>query len=130
MPQPGRPRSSDEIAAGLEKELRLACSGIKANVTKEQTKTGVKDAYTQFWIEQIFSQARELKNQHMSPTQIQDKLSRWVEERMATIKNEIFTMKGIGSFNTHNNTYQRYLQGLIQRKTLRLRFSTQSYLGL
>jgi len=33
----------------------------------------------------------------MSPKKIQDELLRWVDEKMATIKNEIFTMKGTGS---------------------------------
>jgi GMP synthase PP-ATPase subunit len=92
--QPGKPRNSNEIEANLEKVLRLACSGVKSNVAKEQAATGIKDQYTQFWIDQLLSRAQELKNQHMSPTQIQDELLRWVDEKMATIKNEIFTLKG------------------------------------
>lgn len=61
---------------------------------KEQTATGVKDAYTQFWVEQLLSCAQELKKQHMTPDQIKDELSHWVDEKMDTIRNEIFTMKG------------------------------------
>jgi len=30
----------------------------------------------------------------MNPTQIRDELLRWVDEKMATIRNEIFTLKG------------------------------------
>lgn len=41
--QPGKPRSSNEIGASLEKELKLACLGVKSNVTKEQAATGIKD---------------------------------------------------------------------------------------
>ena len=78
----------------MEKELRLACSGIKSNVTKEQTATGIKDTYTQFWIEQLLSRARELKSLHRSPKQIKDELSDWIDEKTATIRNEIFNMKG------------------------------------
>lgn len=76
--------------------LKLACLGVKSNVTKEQAATGIKDPYTQFWIEQLFSQAQELKNQNLSPTQIQDKLLHWVDEKMDAIRNGIFTLRGIG----------------------------------
>jgi len=31
----------------------------------------------------------------MTPVQIQNELLHWVDEKMATIRNEIFTMKGI-----------------------------------
>jgi len=30
----------------------------------------------------------------MNPTQIRDELLHWVDEKMATIRNEIFTLKG------------------------------------
>ena len=53
--QPGKPWSSNEIGASLEKELKLTCLGVKSNVTKEQAATGIKDQYTQFWIEQLLS---------------------------------------------------------------------------
>ena len=33
----------------------------------------------------------------MNPKQIQDELLRWVDEKMDTITNEIFAMKGTGS---------------------------------
>lgn len=33
----------------------------------------------------------------MNPTQIQEELLCWVDEKMAVIKNEIFTLKGIGT---------------------------------
>jgi len=32
----------------------------------------------------------------MTPVQIQDELLHWVDEKMATIRNEIFSMKGSG----------------------------------
>jgi len=82
---------------GLEKALRFACSGVKSGVAKEQAATGIKDAYTQFWVERLLARAKELKTQHKTPNEIHDELLQWVDEKMDTIRNEIFTMKGIGS---------------------------------
>ncbi|KAJ7924500.1 hypothetical protein B0H13DRAFT_1511636, partial [Mycena leptocephala] len=39
--------------AELEKQVKLACSGVMKLVKDSQTNTGVKDTYTQFWIEQL-----------------------------------------------------------------------------
>ena len=68
--------------------------GVKSNVAKEQTATGIKDGHTQFWIEQLLSRSQELKVLHKSPKQIEEELSHWVDEKMPVIRNEIFNMKG------------------------------------
>ena len=72
------------------------CLGMKSNILKEQTATGIKDPSTQFWIKQLFSWAQELKNDHLGPTQIKNELLHWVDEKMDVIRNKIFTLRGIG----------------------------------
>ena len=51
--QPGNVRSAEEIVLDVEYQVRLACLGVAQAVQNQQTKTGVKDAYTQYWIDYL-----------------------------------------------------------------------------
>jgi len=78
----------------LQKQLRLACSGVKARVAKEQSSTGIKDSYTQYWIDKLLERVQAMKNEGMDAAKIEQELIKWVEENKSTIMNKIFTIKG------------------------------------
>lgn len=94
MPQPGEPRCSHEIVESLQKQLKLACSGVKARVLKEQTTTGIKDGYTQYWIDQLLECAQTMKGEGVVITEVEQKLTNWVDENQSLVTNKIFTLKG------------------------------------
>lgn len=43
-------------------QLRSACSGVAKRVTSLQTESGVKDAYTQYFIDDLIKEARQLRD--------------------------------------------------------------------
>ena len=61
-----------------------------------QTKTGVKDGYTQHWIDRLIERARSLRKEHPEKTVdgIQSELLTWVEEHKSEIYNPFLTLKG------------------------------------
>ncbi|KAF9644917.1 hypothetical protein BDM02DRAFT_3157045 [Thelephora ganbajun] len=91
---PGEPRCSCEIIESLRKQLKLACSGVKARVTKEQSMTGIKDGYTQYWIDQLLGRAQAMKNEGVDAVKIEQELTNWVEDNESVVTNKIFTVKG------------------------------------
>jgi hypothetical protein len=93
--QPGEPRCSCEIVESLQKQLKLACSGVKARVLKEQSTTGIKDGYTQHWIDQLLERAQTMKNEGLNVSEIEQDLSNWVDENKSLVTNKIFTLKGM-----------------------------------
>ena len=94
--QPGELRSSSETLHEVERQLDTACTGVAAHVAEMQTATGVKDAYTQYWIEHLIDRARRMKaeNRSRSPESIQAELQAWVAEHRDDILNPFLTMKG------------------------------------
>ncbi|KAF8134135.1 hypothetical protein K438DRAFT_1911731 [Mycena galopus ATCC 62051] len=57
----GIPRTKELILEELEKQVEVACSGVLNDVKKLQTGTGVKDIYTQFWIDQLIARFKEMR---------------------------------------------------------------------
>ena len=94
--QPGDPRSAEETILDVEHQVQLACLGISQNVKTQQTKTGVKDAYTQYWIDHLIEQARTLHKEHPRRTtaDIQSELLAWVQERKSEIYNPFLKLDG------------------------------------
>lgn len=56
--------------------------------------TGVKDGYTQYWIDQLLERAQKMKNDGVDATGIEQGLSDWVDDNKSLIMNKIFTLKG------------------------------------
>jgi len=90
----------------VEAQVHAACLGVAATVERLQTETGVKDAFTQYWIENLIGRARDLKKAQprRRPAEIQDELMVWVNENKAKIYNPFLTLEGI--FSPH---YPQYL---------------------
>ncbi|EPQ51212.1 hypothetical protein GLOTRDRAFT_49236 [Gloeophyllum trabeum ATCC 11539] len=90
----GVPRTALATVAEVEKQLEAACTGIAERVKELQTSTGVKDGYTQPWIEKIIDRAREMrKDSRRSQESIREELMDWVRARRHDIINPVLTMQ-------------------------------------
>ena len=78
----------------VKSQVELACLGIAQNVQNQQTKNGVKDAYTQFWIDDLIACARILHKNHPERTtlDIQAELLTWVHKHENDIYNPFFNI--------------------------------------
>lgn len=94
--QAGAPRSSEDTFAQVEKQVHAACSGVAQTVRDMQTSTGVKDAYTQYWIDDLIGRSRQL--QRAKPdralSDIRAELLKWVDDNKEKIYNPFLLMKG------------------------------------
>jgi hypothetical protein len=65
-------------------------------VQSQQTKTGIKDAYTQHWIDYLIDRARTLHKEHPGRTtaDIQVELLTWVQEHKSEIYNPFLKLDG------------------------------------
>jgi hypothetical protein len=80
----------------LHKQVELACLGVKATVESRQTDTGVKDAYTNHWINDLLRRSRELKKSDptLDSVVIVQQLMDWVTANESTIYNLFLSLKG------------------------------------
>lgn len=94
--EPGVPRTKDGVLAALNDQVKAACTGVEKRVTELQTATGVKDAYTQHWVDQLIQRAREMRNADRSrlDKDIEDELLQWVDDNKDTIFSPFFQLKG------------------------------------
>ncbi|KAJ6514774.1 hypothetical protein DFH09DRAFT_1251422 [Mycena vulgaris] len=92
----GRPRTAAETLQELHKQVELACLGVAQAVKDIQTSTGVKDAYTTYWIEDLIRRSRELKkgDPNLDSADIVKELMDWVTENESKIYNPFLSMKG------------------------------------
>ena len=80
----------------VEYQVQLACLGVAQNVQNQQTKTGIKDAYTQYWIDYLIDRACSLHKERPGQTMadIQSKLLTWVQEHKSEIYNPFLKLDG------------------------------------
>ena len=57
------PCSKEETLAEVKTQVKLSCLGVAAHVKERQTASGVKDAYTQYWIEQLIEHAKTMQKE-------------------------------------------------------------------
>lgn len=74
----------------------MACRGIAQPIIDRQTQTGVKDMYTQFWINLLIDRARDIKDKqpHRMPESIVEELRQWVVENKSKIYNPFLSHSG------------------------------------
>jgi hypothetical protein len=84
------------ILEELEKQVKLACSGVIKHVKDSQTNTGVKDAFTQFWIDDIISRFKEMRKAEpdRSVQDIQKELIQWTLDNRDKIYSPFLTTAG------------------------------------
>ncbi|KAJ6591419.1 hypothetical protein B0H10DRAFT_2179282 [Mycena sp. CBHHK59/15] len=94
--EPGVPRIKQYILDELGNQVKLACSGVSQQVKDSQTKTGVKDMYTQYWIDQLISRFKQIKKDDpaQSNTDIEEELIQWTRANSDKIYSAFLTMKG------------------------------------
>ncbi|KAJ6529506.1 hypothetical protein DFH09DRAFT_1250415 [Mycena vulgaris] len=92
----GRPRTAAETLQELHKQVELACLGVAQAVKDLQTSTGVKDAYTTYWIEDLIRRSRELKkgDPNLDSADIVKELMDWVTANESKFYNPFLSMKG------------------------------------
>jgi hypothetical protein len=101
--QPGQPRCAQETLAEVERQVKAACLGVAQTVKDLQTNSGVKDAFTQHWIDELIERSRAMqKSQPQRPiAEIQDELMSWISEKKAAVYNPFLTL--IGEDVLHNS---------------------------
>ncbi|KJA16967.1 hypothetical protein HYPSUDRAFT_112369, partial [Hypholoma sublateritium FD-334 SS-4] len=115
--EPGITRTATEILADIESQVKLACLGNAQNVSNQQTKNGIKDAYTQYWIEHLIDRARTTQKAHpeRSKDDIQNELLLWVQEHKNDIYNPFLTLKGFNpAIDTPVEILHTILLGIIK----------------
>ncbi|KAJ7469208.1 hypothetical protein FB451DRAFT_1479092 [Mycena latifolia] len=92
----GEPRTKEHILEELEKQVKLACSGVVTHVKDAQTETGVKDIYTQYWIDKLISHFKEMKKDEpdRSVEDIRAELIQWTVDSRDQIYGPFLTMNG------------------------------------
>ncbi|KAJ7697775.1 hypothetical protein B0H14DRAFT_3655262 [Mycena olivaceomarginata] len=92
----GVPRSKAQIIEELQKQVKLACAGVSKPVKASQTETGVKDTYTQFWIDGLITRFQQMKKEEpdRSIEEIQEELIQWTVDNRDKLYSPFLTMKG------------------------------------
>lgn len=97
----------------MEEQVRAACLGVAATVKDLQTKSGIKDAFTQYWIDELIGNARSMQKLQpsRSPQEIQAQLMAWVDANKPAIYNSFLMMPGalFTSFSHQNNIVTIFL---------------------
>jgi hypothetical protein len=95
--KPGEARTSEKTLQHVEAQVQMACLGVAERVKELQTSTGIKDAFTQHWIDELLDRARDLKKQYpqRTTTDIQMELMNWVDENKDNVYNSFLTLEGI-----------------------------------
>jgi len=80
----------------IKKQVNMSCLRVAQTVIDQQTDSGVKDAYTQFWINQLIDQAREMKSNEPSQSMesIATELHVWVAANEDKIYNPFLSHPG------------------------------------
>ncbi|KAJ7788913.1 hypothetical protein B0H14DRAFT_2536420 [Mycena olivaceomarginata] len=91
----GVPRSKAQILEELQKQVKLACAGVSKPVKASQTDTGVKDTYTQFWIDGLITRFQQMKKDEpdRSIEEIQEELIQWTVDNRDKLYSPFLTMK-------------------------------------
>jgi len=77
--------------------VKLSCLGVASHVKEKQKASGIKDAYTQFWIDHLIDRAWEMQRTqpHRSDASIQTELFEWAEPNRDKIYSGFLTLKGV-----------------------------------
>ncbi|KAF8953953.1 hypothetical protein BDZ97DRAFT_1766967, partial [Flammula alnicola] len=136
----GVARSAEGILLDVKSQVELACLGIAQNVQNQQTKNGIKDGYTQFWIEHLIDRARTLRKNHPGRTtvDIQTELLTWVHENKSDIYNPFLTLDGFDpALDTPVEILHTILLGIVkylwhasQKQTYSVRLQSTERSGL
>ncbi|KAJ7574826.1 hypothetical protein C8J56DRAFT_1007846 [Mycena floridula] len=96
---PGPSHDKETILTEVKRQVKLACQGIAAPIKEAQTDTGVKDAFTQYWIKHILKWFKTLSeaNNNQTESDITAELLKWVDENYEKIFSLFLTLKSLDS---------------------------------
>ena len=94
--QPGIPRTATDILAELKIQVKMVCRGVAQPIIDRQADSGVKDAYTQYWINQLIECVCDMKKRDcsLSTDSIAEELLTWVAVNEARIYNPFLSHPG------------------------------------
>lgn len=82
----------------IKAQLLAAMTGVRKSVTKLQTKSGIKDAIAQYWIDQLIDKARALRQgvdgPKLTKAQAVERLKVWLETQTDQPFNPLLAMPG------------------------------------
>jgi len=126
--QPGEAHSSEQTLKLVEAQVHAACLGVAQAVKDMQTETGVKDAFTQHWIDDLIECARKLwqAEPQRPAVDIQAELFDWVIANEDMIYNPFLKLKGTctSKFYSCDCDYDDCFQDLMLQLTRLLRYFT------
>ncbi|KAJ7593645.1 hypothetical protein C8J56DRAFT_1043447 [Mycena floridula] len=95
--KPGSARDKETILVEVKKQVKLACLGQAKPIKDMQTDTGVKDAYTQYWIEDILKRfsAMCIDGTERTESEITAELLQWVDDNYDKIFSPFITLRGL-----------------------------------
>ncbi|EDR03329.1 uncharacterized protein LACBIDRAFT_307447 [Laccaria bicolor S238N-H82] len=113
----GDARSSEQTLALVESQVKTACLGVAQHVKDSQQDTGVKDGYTQYWIDVLIDRARALQKEQPQHTaiDIQNELFTWVNANKVAVYNSFLTLEGFdASCDTPVEILHTILLGIVK----------------
>jgi hypothetical protein len=87
---------AEKTLNGVKGQVALACIGIAQPIKDAQTNSGIKDGFTQSWIDDLIGQARvmQMANPMCPVSEIQAELMLWVDDHKDNIYNPFLTLQG------------------------------------
>ncbi|KAJ7223043.1 hypothetical protein GGX14DRAFT_626835 [Mycena pura] len=90
----GELRSKSVILQTVQKQIKLACEGDEAELKKTYTASGIKDKYTEYWINDILSQFKKEVEKGASKDTVSVALKQWVKDNNDDIYSPFLTTDG------------------------------------
>ncbi|KAJ7715958.1 hypothetical protein B0H16DRAFT_1667025 [Mycena metata] len=93
---PGEPRSKEKILTELKNQVKTACSGVAQPIKNTQRDTGIKDTYTQHWIQYLLDEFQRKKQEdpERSSLEIEEELIQWTLDNEDKIHSGFLTVDG------------------------------------
>ncbi|KAF7352112.1 hypothetical protein MVEN_01174200 [Mycena venus] len=85
------PRSKSGIFDVVQQQIKLACEGNETALKKSYTATGIKDKYTEHWINDILSQFKKAVDNGKSKAQATNELKQWTKDHADVIYSPFLT---------------------------------------
>jgi predicted nucleic acid-binding Zn ribbon protein len=123
----GEPRSQSVILETVQRQIELACEGDEVELKKTYTASGIKDKYTEYWINDILSQFKKETERGASKDTTTAALKQWVKDNNNDIYSPFLTTDGTYAALFYDASQRRKFQALILLATHRLSFYIQYY---
>ncbi|KAK6997334.1 hypothetical protein R3P38DRAFT_2563581 [Favolaschia claudopus] len=90
----GDPRTQNSVFETVQQQIELACEGNESELKKNYTATGVKDKYTEHWVNDILSQFKKAVESGKDKDVVTAELKQWVKDHSDDIYSAFLTTDG------------------------------------